>query len=157
MVEVSAESISENDPASSPLATSTDYAMTRTLGRTGVAIYRGDDGNSVQSTSVECSRTNLVSVLPGSQSKSNRSLSNFCHGLNAYNFPRILHRNASSMCYVKYGRLIFSCTPTGTLRSKNHFFPRTLTRPLSPRKTIRVIHGKATFGHNCVLTIKSLL
>ncbi|KAI0278408.1 hypothetical protein BGY98DRAFT_933810 [Russula aff. rugulosa BPL654] len=43
-VEVSAESISENDPASSPLATSADYAMTQTLGRTGVAIYRGDDG-----------------------------------------------------------------------------------------------------------------
>ena len=57
-VEVSAESISENDPSSSPLATSADYAMTQTLGRTGVAIYRGDDGISVQFTSVERSRTN---------------------------------------------------------------------------------------------------
>ena len=47
-VEVSAESISKNDPASSPLATSADYAMTQTLGRTLVAIYRSDDGNSVQ-------------------------------------------------------------------------------------------------------------
>ena len=46
-VEVSAEFMSENDPASSLIATSSGYAMTRTLGRTGGVIYRGDDLNSV--------------------------------------------------------------------------------------------------------------
>jgi hypothetical protein len=56
-VEVSAEFISENDPASGLLATSSGYVMTRTLGRTGGAIYRGDDVNSVQFTSIERSRT----------------------------------------------------------------------------------------------------
>ncbi|KAI0264537.1 hypothetical protein BGY98DRAFT_939892 [Russula aff. rugulosa BPL654] len=56
-VEVSAEFISENDPASGLIATSSGYVMTRTLGRTGGAIYRGDDGNSVQFTSIERSRT----------------------------------------------------------------------------------------------------
>ena len=56
-VEVSAEFMSENDPASSLIATSSGYAMTRTLGRTGGAVYRVDDRNSVQFTSVERSRT----------------------------------------------------------------------------------------------------
>jgi hypothetical protein len=84
---VSAESISENDPASSPLAKRPGYAMTRTLGKTGWAIYWGDDGNSVQFTSVQRSRTYqpalVESVLLGSQSESNRSLRNLCRGLNA--------------------------------------------------------------------------
>ena len=56
-VEVFAEFISENDPASSLIAISSGYAMTQTLGRTDGAIYRGDDLNSVQFTSVERSRT----------------------------------------------------------------------------------------------------
>jgi hypothetical protein len=56
-VEVSADFISENDPASSLIATSSGYAMTRTLGRTGGAIYCGDGVNSGQFTSVERPRT----------------------------------------------------------------------------------------------------
>ncbi|KAI0264261.1 hypothetical protein BGY98DRAFT_1181932 [Russula aff. rugulosa BPL654] len=68
-----ATSQSADDPVPvESLATTADYAMTRTMGRMGVAIYRGDDGNSVQFTSVERSRTNrptgaLVPVLLGSQ------------------------------------------------------------------------------------------
>jgi hypothetical protein len=111
-VEVSAESISENDRALIPTATGSGYAMTRTLGRTGRAVYRGGEGNSVQSTSAGRSRTYqpalVASVLLGSESKPNQSLNNFCHGFNAYNFPRILHRNASPTCYVRYGRLILA-------------------------------------------------
>ncbi|KAI0272023.1 hypothetical protein BGY98DRAFT_936831 [Russula aff. rugulosa BPL654] len=105
-------SISENDPALIPIATGSSYAMTRTLGRTGGAVYRGGEGNSVQITSVGRSRNYqpalVTSVLLGSENKSNQSLKNFCHGPNAYNFPRILHRNASPTCYVKYGRLILA-------------------------------------------------
>ena len=52
-VKVSAQFMSENDPASSLIAASSGYAMTRTLGRTGRAIYGGNDVNSVQFTSVE--------------------------------------------------------------------------------------------------------
>jgi hypothetical protein len=45
-VEIFAEPISENDTASSRPASSSGYAKNRTLGRTGMAAYRGDDGNS---------------------------------------------------------------------------------------------------------------
>ncbi|KAI0274270.1 hypothetical protein BGY98DRAFT_935994 [Russula aff. rugulosa BPL654] len=69
-VEVSAEFISENDPASGLIATSSGYVMTRTLGRTGGAIYRGDDVNSVQFTPSNVlapTHRALASVLLGSQ------------------------------------------------------------------------------------------
>jgi hypothetical protein len=49
-VEMFAEPIGENDTASSRVASSSGYAMTRTLGRTGTAAYRGDDGNSRSSS-----------------------------------------------------------------------------------------------------------
>ena len=49
-----------------------------------------------------------------------------------------------------------SSTSSGTLRPTNYFFPRTLTRSLSSRKTIQVIHVNTTLDHKWELKVSSI-
>jgi hypothetical protein len=76
-------------------------------------------------------------------------------GLNALDFSPATQQHFVNMLWQAH----FNSNLTGTqrtLRPTNFFFPRTLTRLLSLRKAIRVIYGRTTLGHNCVLKVFSL-
>ena len=67
-VEVSGESISENDPSSSPLVTNSGYAMAQTLGRRvgrSIVVMMGVQSNSL-----------LLSVLAPTNWRSGTRLAN---------------------------------------------------------------------------------
>jgi hypothetical protein len=128
-----------------PRATKLGYAMT--LGRTG-GLSRRRKLRPASSTY----KPLVALVSPGSQGKSNRSLRSFVVAARDFSLGT-QERFVNVLCDVWQAH--FSSTPTGTLRPTNYFFPRTLTRPLS-WKTTRVIHGKTTLGHNCVLKVFSV-
>ena len=137
-VEIFAEPIRENDPASSRVP-SLPARATQWLGN-------WEGGRGVLSrwwpefTSIERFRTyqpTLAASVPSEfQSKSNRSLGRFFRGLNARDFSRMLHRNASSTCYVTYGRLMLAVLQQGRSALRITFSLGHLTWTLSSRKTI---------------------
>jgi hypothetical protein len=95
----------------------------------------------------------VASISPGSQGKSNRPLRSLVVA-RVLVTSRMLPRNALLTCChrVTYGRLILDLQYCNKYAPPHKLlFARTLSRPLSSRKTIRVIHGKTTLGHNYVL------
>ena len=122
--------------------------MTRTLGRTDRAVRRGDDKIHVRPTFSHLPTARGINLARIS-TEVESIFKELCLGLN----PRDIS-HATQECSANVLCDVWQAHFNSEVRSALQItFSRTLTRRLSSRKTIPVIHKKTTSGYNCVLKV----
>jgi hypothetical protein len=126
-MEVPAEAISDNDPASPRFQAGLREDI-RKDGRSIAVTPRPVSSHLLASRGIGLARIpgEVESVFKEHHRGLNHDARDFSHASS--------ERFVNVLCDV--WQADFSSTPTGTLRPTSYFFPRTLTRPFYSRKTI---------------------